>query len=181
MRIGTVLASFPVLLDISTGMWGAASMFEGRAAFSDVSTGYSSEGWCGVATGQASGQLCNILSSSLRFHVSNVTARVVSSLGRAPLTGELILEHPASASYRTLGDCTSLDARFPAWASGRAENTSCAKHQGEDLDLWYANLIIHSLCYCGAGIGKCAATDAASAWKCEASGQHLRLCRSPLW
>jgi len=176
MRIGTVLASFPVLLDLPTGMWGGASMFEGQAVFSGASTGYSSEGWCGVTTGQALGQLCNVLSSSLRFDVSGVTARVVSSSSRAPLTQELILEHRAS----TLGGCTSLHARFPAWSSGRAENASCATHRGEHLDLSYASLTIRSPCYCGAGIGQCAATDPASAWKCEASGQHLRLCRPQL-
>ena len=186
LRIGSLLDPFPVLLEISRGMWGDKTMLQGRdAAFSAVSIGRSGAGWCGLAAGAVSVTLCNIFSASIRADVTQVMAQVVAAASQAPLTAPFPLALPQAqqgAVAGRLGDCTSVAGSFPVWAASVAHNVSCVAHEergGEPaagLALGFPDVVVEKLCSCKRGIGKCAPTSRDTEWDCQAGAQQLRVC-----
>ena len=252
LRIGSVLAAFPVLLNIPRGMWGSNSLFETEGAiFNHASLGRSSAGWCGVAAGSVAVSVCNPYRASLRADIAYVAAQVngdehmvmvmkvvietdtkvvqtyhtqvttvatVATLvfcvfictssqvaahvadsnhgtntfprSPSPITAPLPLAFalPESAS---LGSCTLVEGRFPAWATESAQNASCVAHALgtlqstgtglAGLSLAYPSVMVENLCSCKRGIGKCGGGERVGEgeWRCRAGGQQLRLCLVP--
>ena len=187
LRIGSLLDPFPVLLEISRGMWGDKTMLQGGdAAFSAVSIGRSVAGWCGLASGAVSVKLCNIFSASIRADVTQVMTQVVAAASQSPLTAPFPLALP-QAQHGTvagrLGDCTSVAGSFPVWAASAAQNVSCAAHEerGREpavgLALGFPDVVVENLCSCKRGIGKCDPTSRDFEWHCQSGVQQLRLCR----
>ena len=187
LQIGSVLDPFPVLLRISAGMWGAASVFEaGSARFTGAAVGHDGAGRCGISSGQVSSVLCNTYSSTVRANLVSLSGHVVAaSRENSPIAAQVALLRDGDSS-KPLGECARVGATFAGgsgvWAASAAQNASCMSYaqSGDDaLALGFPELTLTNLCTCKDGIGKCSTTDGDSEWKCNAAEQQLKLCLDP--